>query len=183
MRTCPDCHSLVSIPLDTCPARRESCPLLGASDDDEASEAVTEPELDLGAIDPHRTARIEKGDIEAALAASGARRRGGDDPESTATAPRPAEPPTTRPTEVRPTPGPAPRNRAALLANRLAYWSVLPIFPIGFAAATLALIGLSRGSRFPAGSGTEKAWAGLATGLVFGSAWLVVTLWLLAEAL
>ncbi|HVS65173.1 MAG TPA: hypothetical protein VMT85_16905 [Thermoanaerobaculia bacterium] len=101
----------------------------------------------------------------------------------------PPEPPPlpliTQPTVVEPPVRslPVSPNRPALWSRRLAYWSVLPLFPIGFAAVALALIGLARSPRLPKGSGTERAWTGLVTGLLFGSTWLAVTVWLLLEAL
>ena len=186
MRTCPDCHSLVPIPLDACPARRQSCPLLEV-DLAYPTEAPTDPGFVLG-VDPLRTTRIDQAEIRAALASSALERLG-----ETAAAPEitvaPPEPPPlpliTQPTVVEPRVRPLPvsPNRPALWSRRLAYWSVLPLFPIGFAAVALALIGLARGPRLPKGSGTERAWTGLVTGLLFGSTWLAVTVWLILEAL
>jgi hypothetical protein len=199
MRTCPDCRSLVSVPLDACPARRQSCPLLGVGEED-PSEAVTDP----GDGDPGmalgmdlRTARIDRQQIEAALASAGLSRTAGKtaaraaQPAAGATSvssaagasPRSLDPLVTQPAVVLPSARgrDGAVNQPTVWANRLAYWSILPLFPIGFTAVALALIGLSRGGRHAPGNGTEGAWPALVTGLLFGSTWLAVTLWLLAE--
>jgi hypothetical protein len=111
--------------------------------------------------------------------------------ESPPPAPRGArEPPPPAPSITRPTPiepalrsRPAQHDRPALLARRLGHWSVLPLFPIGFAAVAVALVALARGRSMPSSAGTTQAWSGLLTGLLFGSTWLALTVWLLLRAL
>lgn len=66
-----------------------------------------------------------------------------------------------------------PRPTSGDLAERLAYWSVLPLFPIGVVAAVTGMYTLARGGN------RRQGWTGIVLGIFFAAVWFVVMLWLL----
>ncbi len=191
MRTCPTCKSLVPPDAETCPEARGRCPLFSET---APPSAPTEVRTSSPEADP---VSIESLGIEGAEAMPDAIE---DTSRSTVQLSAeqmrellPASQPTPR-ESARPTADPSPdtsasprassspkrRNQAARLGFQLGALSVLPFFPIGFVAVMVSLIGLSRARDFEQPE-RQKALAGLLAGLIFGTVWLVLTLWLLND--
>ena len=180
MRTCPGCKSLVPPEADECPEQRANCPLF--SDEASVSESAA---VVAGALDPldvpgaepmtespesaaRSTIQLSPDQIRELLPAQAAKRE-------------PAPESTTPDSSVAPASGsPARANQAARLGFQLGALSIVPLFPIGFVAVMVSLIGLTRARDFEQPE-RQKAWAGLFAGAIFGTVWLVLTLWLLND--
>lgn len=69
----------------------------------------------------------------------------------------------------------SPRPTPGDLAQRVALWSFVPLFPIGFVAALLGLFTLARGGN------RRQGWTALILGAVLGSTWFVLLLYFLVR--
>ncbi len=66
------------------------------------------------------------------------------------------------------------KNVPALLAYYLGVFSLIPLFPIGFAALILGILGLKRRRQHAQVKGSVHAWIGILAGGTFSVIWIVL---------
>lgn len=172
MRRCSECGSLVAADAASCPSRADRCPLFPSGGGRrEGRPAAGRPAAS------RETVRLSAEQLAALTAAQ----RGRETPEI---APRTARP---RPSHPRPASRPRapvqppPDNPAARLGYVLGFVALFPFFPIAITAVIVSLIALVRSTEHPSRPGRQQALIGLFAGLLFGTAWLLLTLWFIVE--